>query len=157
MASTNYTTNLQLSSWDENDKPERLDFVNDNIKIDNTVGSHISDTDIHLSADQKAKLEEPFVIETLIGTGEATRTVNLSFTPKMIIVLAGDKYPVGTDQYGTHYFYFGIATQTKCTSGLSLSGNTLTLTQNKNYQPDLGVSLPFFNEGGTRYMLVIFK
>ena len=34
MASTNYTTNLQLSSWDENDKPERLDFVNDNIKID---------------------------------------------------------------------------------------------------------------------------
>ena len=61
MASSSFTTHLGLCDWAASDRPKRADFVSDNTIIDTQLGGHIANGNIHLSADEKAKLDEPFV------------------------------------------------------------------------------------------------
>ena len=56
MATSNYTPNLHLSAWEATDRPKRADFVSDNTIIDTQLGGHIANGNIHLNADEKARL-----------------------------------------------------------------------------------------------------
>ena len=86
MATSNYTPNLHLSAWEASDRPKRADFVSDNTIIDTQVGGHIANSNIHLSADEKAKLDEPYVSIMYAGTGESQRTIPLDFHPKFVFI-----------------------------------------------------------------------
>lgn len=86
MASSNYTPNLHLSAWDASDRPKRADFVSDNTIIDTQLGGHIANGNIHLNADEKAKLDEPYVVMMYAGNGEAQRTITLDFHPKFVFI-----------------------------------------------------------------------
>ena len=48
MASSSFTKNLGLCSWSETDRPKRIDFVTDNLLIDEKLGEHLADSDIHI-------------------------------------------------------------------------------------------------------------
>ena len=65
MASTNKTQNLGLNNWLETDKPKRIDFVSDNAIVDNILGTHIKDNDIHLTSSEKDRVSEPFEVRDL--------------------------------------------------------------------------------------------
>ena len=54
MASTNKTTRLQLNSWVASDKPKMEDFNSDNAIIDQSLGTHIANTSIHVTAADKS-------------------------------------------------------------------------------------------------------
>ena len=86
MSSTNKTSNLGLNSWIESDKPKRTDFVYDNTVIDRVLGNHVNDGNIHLTEDEKTKVQSPFVIHTIYGTGTATLNVKLGFVPSMVMI-----------------------------------------------------------------------
>ena len=62
MPSTNTTPNLGLNSWLSSDKPKRTDFVSDNTIIDTVLGTHISDSNLHLTSLQKDYVAEPYKI-----------------------------------------------------------------------------------------------
>lgn len=156
MAATNHTKNLNLSLWDETDKPERLDFVNDNNKIESAVSEHTLDTDIHITAELKDKLKTPFVTASYTGTGSTQRTIDFTFEPTLVIVFIPGSLPFEVDSYGTHLGFMGIATQAGSSRGLSLSGKSLTVSSIA-YQPDDTVAVPLFNNNNAKYQLLIFK
>lgn len=86
MASSNYTPNLHLNAWDASDRPKRADFVSDNAIIDTKLGEHIANSGIHVSAAEKAQLNEPYVILMYSGNGESERTIELDFHPRFVFV-----------------------------------------------------------------------
>ena len=85
MASTNKTPNFNLNSWLGTDKPTRSDFNSDNELIDSILSEHIENSDVHISSEQKAKLEQPFVKGMIAGNGESSKTITFDFAPSFVI------------------------------------------------------------------------
>lgn len=86
MASGSYTPNLHLNAWEASDRPKRADFVSDNTIIDTQLGGHLANGNIHLSAAEKALLNEPYVSMMYAGNGESERTIELDFRPKFVFI-----------------------------------------------------------------------
>ena len=153
MPSTNKTPNLRLNNWIESDIPKRIDFVSDNVIIDNLLGGHINDNGKHLTTAEKGRVSEPYVFSLVQGTGTSSAEFRPGFTPKMAVVFKTSAPPVklSTDSLIINY---AIATQSGGSGGASLSGDTLTLTQNS--APSNGTQYNL-NESGSSYVIVYFK
>lgn len=161
MASTNKTPNLNLNSWLGTDQPTRTDFVYDNTTIDTTVGGHILDTDIHVNSTQKQKLEQPFEVNSISGNGNATRTINLSFAPSLVIYYQKG-YPFTGYNSTSDYTICRagivglISGFSSASLGLSLSGTTLTVNQSTT-EPEAGGNFINLNANGSQYGYVAFR
>ena len=58
MAATNHSTTLGLSLWEQTDCPEWADFLQDNQKLEQLAGGHISNAALHLTAEEKQFLSQ---------------------------------------------------------------------------------------------------
>jgi len=154
MASSNYTTNLHLNAWAAGDRPKRADFVSDNNIIDNRLGGHILDDDIHLSAAQQDKLNTPFTVSIYSGNGSAERTIQLGFTPQLAIVFKRGVIPAGWfDNKNTANF--AIATNGYgFSTGVSITTSGVIVRQIAQNADGICVSL---NESGAQYTVIAFK
>ncbi|MBC8570525.1 hypothetical protein [Zongyangia hominis] len=96
MASTNHTEHLGLNQWILTDKPRMDDFNSDNLKIDQSLGTHVADGDIHVTAAERAKWNgAPRIASgTYVGDNSVSRTISVGFTPKFCIIFAQDEMPV---------------------------------------------------------------
>ena len=155
MASSNYTSNLHLSAWQETDRPKRADFVSDNSIIDETLGGHINNGNIHMTAAEKSKLSEPFVTMVYGGSGESERTFSLGFVPKFVMVFKRNApfvtYSSGVNIVNSGYASYGNGS----TAGISVSGSgNVVLTEQSTPSNGMRVSL---NEDGSQYSMVAFK
>lgn len=161
MASTNKTPNLNLNSWVGTDQPTRTDFVYDNTTIDTALGGHISDSDIHVTSAQKTKISQPFIVDTIMGNGNATKTINLPFAPSLVIYYQKD-YPFTGYNSSSDYTIcragiVGLVSGFSSASlGLSLSGSTLTVSQSTT-TPSAGGNFINLNENGGQYGYVAFR
>ena len=157
MSSTNKTPILGLNSWEGSDKPKRDDFNNDNELIDTIVGGHINNPDVHLSFDEKMKLNAPFVISYYIGDDVNTRTIPLDFTPSLVIIFAHG-VPLSTyDKATDHVYAFaGFATPLYATAGIYIEENKLIVTDSTG-SPTMRNFYPRMNTSGYRYHYVAFK
>lgn len=81
MASSGKTEQLQLSLWEAGDRPERLDFRQDNEKLEELLGGHLSDPALHLTATQKEYMKRPWGVHTYRGTGYSAQYVS-TITPR---------------------------------------------------------------------------
>ncbi|MCH5303406.1 MAG: hypothetical protein J1E41_00960 [Ruminococcus sp.] len=153
MASTNKTQNLGLNNWLETDKPKRIDFVSDNTIIDNILGTHIKDSDLHLTSEEKDRVSQPFEISVGYGTGNPTKEMRTSFIPKMAIVFKTNSSPV---KYANDYPFvnFCIATQKGTSGGAELVNDTLTLKQSNVSENGVYYNL---NELYATYVIIYFK
>ncbi len=128
MASTFKTTNLGLSNWLETDKPTRSDFVSDNVIIDNSLGAHLNDTTLHLTQEEKNQLSEPYIFDILQGTGEESRTIELLFTPRLVMYYAVDKPLIENSDTGSTV-NGGVSAYTYGSSGgISIADKKIILT-----------------------------
>ena len=154
MASSNYTANLHLCAWNENDRPKRADFVSDNNIIDTQLGGHINNSGIHLTAAEKAKLSSPFECTVYAGSGEAERTVSVGFVPKFVIVYKRGEAPVsyvnGVTVVNCGFAYYGSGGS----AGASISSSGVVVTQSSSAVNGVRVNL---NEEDAQYALVAFK
>ena len=135
-----------------------VDFNNDNRIIDQTVGRHIDNGDIHLSADDRAAFDEPYVLMSYAGNGAVSRDITITedFEPSWGMIFRINCTPSIVDiNNNTDYNYFGIFTKNGSTSGLSLSGGTLTVSQASI--PVFGSELKSYNENGAAYMVLAFR
>lgn len=153
MASTNKTSNLGLNSWLETDRPKRIDFVSDNNIIDNVLGGHINDGDLHLTSDEKNRVSQPFKVMTLYGTGTATVQIKPGFTPNMAIVF---KKEAPSSQYTGSYTKInaGIATSIGTSGGVSISGDSVEVQQSTSASNGIFYNL---NESYAQYIVVAFR
>lgn len=152
MPSAFKTTNLGLNVWLGSDKPTRSDFVSDNNIIDNKLGGHINNTDKHLSADEKIRLDSPYEIQILQGNGDTIRTVELNFQPKIAICFAVNTPSVVT-QGSISTVSSAIAVyNTGGSGGLVISENSIKVKNETD-----GNAFYNLNESGVQYILIAFR
>ena len=153
MATSNYTTNLHLSAWEDTDRPKRADFVSDNQIIDTQLGGHILNGALHFTAAEKAKLAEPYVAAAYVGTGDAQRTITLNFQPKMVFVY---KRGVPFITYGSSVNVVNAAVgfyANGASVGISITTTGVIVTET-GASNGVRVSL---NENGSQYTIIAFK
>lgn len=151
MASTNKTSHLQLNQWVGTDKPTRLDYVQDNQKIDTAMSNHENNTELHFTTEEKEKIQNPRT-SYYSGDGAESRTITLSYAPKVIIVY---KKNAATHEYMSTYqkvnWCLGVLGN-GYTGGLSISGKTITVKQTSTTD-SYGLRYNL-NENGAQYAII---
>ena len=154
MATSSYTPNLHLSAWADSDRPKRADFVSDNNIIDTQLGGHIADSTIHVTAQEKAKISEPFVSALYAGSGESSRTIILGFQPKMVFVYKRGvpfvTYSGGVNNVNAACSHYGNGASV----GISITSSGVQVTQSAEASDGVKVCL---NESGCQYTIIAFK
>lgn len=130
MASTNKTSRLQLNSWLPTDKPKMEDFNSDNEIIDQSLGTHVSNTGIHVTSTEKSFWNERIVSGFYTGSGKETNSINLGFKPIFVFVTAHSR-PMGTykSSDGKTYIYTASAGSTYYSPCISLNDTGFTVSQ----------------------------
>lgn len=155
MASTNKTPNLKLNSWIGSDKPKRTDFVGDNDIIDRELGNHLNDTVVHLTEEDRQKLDVPFSVTTFSGTGVDNRILNFSFEPSFVIVYKRLDSFCKQDSSGNTKINGAFFAKKDGTDSCGvLSKSTLKLRQSSEAD---GGFLYNLNEQYGQYVVVCFK
>lgn len=93
MSSTNKTDNLGLSNWVHSDTPKMIDFTTDNVIVDSVLGSHLKNTDIHLSKEDRELLGGGINSILISGDGSTSRTITLDSAPKMVQIFLKNNPP----------------------------------------------------------------
>ncbi|MBR5272470.1 MAG: hypothetical protein IKU25_03635 [Clostridia bacterium] len=157
MSSNQKTPRLKLNVWDGSDKPKRADFNYDNETLDTTLGEHLDNTEIHITSQERAKWDAPFVIGTYQGNGANTRVINLDFTPSFLIVYANlIPWSVFNKDSNKVFSYGGFSTVWYSSPGIYLGENSFTVTDT----PSNAVYSNFYpcmNTSGYRYQYIAFK
>ena len=156
MSSASKTSNLNLNVWAGSDKPTRSDFNSDNNIIDSLCGGHISNNNIHVTAEQKSTWSNPFVIGTYFGTGVNSRTFSLGFNPRLVIVFAND-YPLVTSDYTytSSKCYAAIGTANGASMGVVLETGGFSIAQSSVMAVDDCTAM--LNQSGAVYTYIAFK
>lgn len=118
---------------------------------DMLCGSHIGNEEIHLSAEQKARLDTPFRTGTYYGTGAASQSVELGTRPAAVFVAALQMPPVHPNfSAGSSQVYFGFAAAGGGGMGIELTSSGFRLRSGSSYT--LGTTSPGLNAMGTQYV-----
>lgn len=153
MSSYNKTERLGLNNWSESDRPMRNDFNSDNLIIDEVLGNHISDSDMHLGTEEKSRVSRPLVINAYTGNGNSERTITLSKAPLGVFVYRVDKpFSVYDSATGCTKVYSSVAfVGGQSATGLSLNGSTVTVRQSS---ASVGGVLNCLNEADAQYKII---
>ena len=125
---SNYTSNYQLCQWEGTDKVLRTDFNGDNAKIDAALA-------------EKAEV----VFGTYTGDGTATRTIDLGFTPKAVLL----EHPSGMRMTNNNIAFGGLALLNFPANGFQIVEGGFSVRYNSGYVHT--------NNSGTVYHYLAFK
>ncbi len=158
MSSSNKTS-LGLNLWSGSDKPQRIDFCNDNEIIDSQIKQHIEDTLSHVSSDDRTRWDKNVFYGAYAGSGSEYQTIKTKcpFTPLAAVVFAHNTPPYVRDTSTNQgYSYFGFASAIASSYGVKLNptDKTLTVPQQVNTIKNEVMSL---NNNGTVYCYLLFR
>ncbi len=118
-------------------------------------GSHISNTDIHLSPAQKTRLDAPFRSGIYMGNGQASSTIEVGIKPSAVFVASLQMPPVHPNfSAATTQVYFGFATASGGSMGVELTASGFRLRMGSGYS--LGTTSPGLNVSGAQYIYFAF-
>lgn len=156
MASKNKTEHLALNLWESTDRPQRGDFNSDNLIVDEALGTHLEDTNLHLTAEEKVRVQRPVKITGYQGNGQAEATITLDAVPTGVIVYC-DTIPIVnydsasecTKIYSAVVFYGAGSTK-----GAELAGKVLKVKQDTSAADGVMCCL---NESGRQYKVAVIR
>lgn len=156
MPTQNKTANLNLNSWLGTDKPKRSDFVADNAILDQVIGEHLEDEDMHFTTADRTLLNNPFVIGTLAGDGNTSKEHTFDFNPKLVFVFLKNAPFIEYDSTNGYTLCNSAVASNGygATKGASLFVDTLTLSQSTTAQGGRFINL---NKSGGQYFYIAFK
>lgn len=155
MAASEKTAVLGLSRWKGTDKPRRADFVADNDALEEKVGGHLNDADLHLNADRAARLDTPWEARSYTGNGAAQRAVLFGFTPRFAAVFAVGK-GLCAPEGDCIKQYAAFAQPGQSTEGIALNAIQVIVRQAASV-PESGGVMAALNETGVTYILLAFR
>lgn len=120
-------------------------------------GSHISNSEIHFSPEEKERFLSPCLAGSYFGTGAATRSISLGFKPALVIAFAR-QMPVTTTDFAGGFTgsRFAIATaENSAMQGIEIISGGFRLLSGSSYY--IGNSHPLLNEAGTLYTYLAFR
>lgn len=119
-------------------------------------GSHINNTQVHLTEKEKEYLITPFVHGSYFGTGSASRTISLGFRPSIVVVTANGLPMLYYDRNeGVNHTLSGVAFEGGQSIGVKLTNN--------GFEVRTGDSIsarncyPSLNEATITYVYIAFK
>lgn len=155
MSATSYSKNLGLCLWSETDRPKRMDFVNDNNIIDETVGGHIADSNVHVTQAEKELYSTPYKVVTYAGTGASTRTIPLDKEYTFAMVFQKDSPVVATDSQGNTVMHFAVVGRVfGSNANLTLTSSGLEVVQDTSANDGV---INNFNQQYGQYVIVLFR
>ncbi len=155
MSSSQKTEYLGLNSWLGSDRPQRIDFVDDNRILDNAIKEHITNTTAHCTSTQKAKYENPYSFQSYAGTGAESKVVTLAFSPKFVMVFTKDAPLMQTDANGVLLANFAIAAKSNGgTGGVTINNSNITVYQSLTENNGVKYNL---NKLNGQYCIIAFK
>lgn len=155
MSSSSFTPNLGLCSWSETDRPKRIDFVSDNLLIDEKLGTHLADSDIHITADEKQRMLAPYTVLEYQGDGQSERALGVSGTYSFAIVYQKFYPAVTRDNDGNYVSHLAFAGRLFGSGGeINLTNDKLIVTQNSTATDSIKNN---FNENLGQYVAILFK
>lgn len=115
-------------------------------------GSHVRDSEIHVTAQDKEKWNELFVTGSYLGSGGSSRSINLGFSPNLVIVTSLGNHPSVYDSANAVIKnYFGVCTASGGTGiEITASGFRAMSVSTTGTQTNL-------NQAGTSYSYIAFK
>lgn len=116
--------------------------------------THVVDSNIHLTAEEKAYCLAPFVVGTFVGDGEPEQNVVLNFRPKFVILFGSGTAGFSIED-NTIYSYFAFSIGNKSTKGLEMLGNGFKVKMGTNVV-SYGTR-PLLNTLGQTYNYIAFK
>lgn len=149
MSASNRTPYLSLNQWSLDDKPQMEDVNRDNLLIDALVSAHIGDMVPHLTLDEHEKLTKRIVFTEYFGNNAPSRDYTLSIKPIFAIAFAVS-HPLCEYSGEKVTSYFGIASSSSGSSGISISGNIVTVKNTEDSSP------VFLNKVGITYCIAAF-
>lgn len=116
-------------------------------------GSHIRNSTIHVTAEDKEKWNEPFTIGFYVGNGSSSRSIRVGFSPALVILMAAGKPPVTIDfTKSTAKNYFAMAAPSTNSLGIEMTSTGFKLS---NSSSD-GVTADL-NSAGVSYIYIAYK
>lgn len=116
-------------------------------------GSHIRNSEIHVTAEDKTKWNAPYATGFYLGTGSSARSVSVGFKPKLLILMASGNPSVSVDfTKSTCKSYMAMATETANSIGLTLTSNGFKVTNSTS-----GNVTSDYNGAGITYSYIAFK
>jgi hypothetical protein len=155
MSSTNKTKNLNLNSWLGGDKPQRTDFVYDNEVVDEVVGNHIDDNNIHLTTADRKNFSTPVTAFTYIGDGSDRKTLELPVSCTAVFVIRLGKPPVEQGSNGKPVSNFSCSAYGKNASSALVFGSKTEIDV-CNYSSSNGEAVNLNTSQGT-YLVLCFR
>ncbi len=117
-------------------------------------GSHITDKDVHVTLNDKALWNAPFVMGSYVGTGAGSRSIALGFKPSLVLLFASNMPLVVADyNNSTAQCYLGIGTASGGLMGFSVTSSGFKVSQTDSYS---GNSMKY-NQAGISYIYIAFK
>lgn len=152
-------TSLGLNLWSGGDYPQRIDFCNDNIIIDEQITSHTTDTPHHVSDDDRARWDKNIFSGIYAGNGDSSQTITAKcpFEPSALIVFAHNALPyVWKDSTTQGHIYTAFASTTAASYGVSVNfkSRSFTVMQKVTSFNDEVISL---NESGILYGYIFIR
>ncbi|WP_312643361.1 hypothetical protein [Hydrogenoanaerobacterium sp.] len=156
MPSTHKTSFLNLNQWLGGDKPKREDFNSDNLNIDNGIKNHVQNAVAHVSeVDRSAWNSGVFTVGSYIGDTLSTRTIELGFRPRMVILFTADRTLNEYKQtFDTNNVYAAIYTPLGASLGIAATSTGFTVQNNGNTVT--GGSTCALNQNNKTYIYLVF-
>jgi hypothetical protein len=156
MSSSAKTPILGLNKWSGADKPQRMDFNNDNDKIESQLGNHVVNSNIHLTNKEKEWINSYCATGSYTGNGSISNFYELDFTPKVVFVAMVTSGAVSyTPNDSKVTATFAIATELYNSPGLEIVEEGFMIENPSNtsgFSCNLGL-----NKLGAQYLFVAFK
>ncbi|MDY6060778.1 MAG: hypothetical protein SPI54_02625 [Oscillospiraceae bacterium] len=116
-------------------------------------GSHIRDTVVHVTKQDKENWNNPLMTGFYLGNGASSRTINFGFKPRFIAVFSPDM-PNTTIDFSSSKAknYFAVAADDTSSNGVQLTSTGFRVT-NKT----VGSVSAAMNEAGTSYCYIAMK
>ncbi len=115
-------------------------------------GSHIRNSSIHVTEEDKSKWNEAFVTGVYMGVGNASKSISVGFQPSLVLVNVSG-YPPAVVNFtsSTAKNYFAMATRD------SSAGVIITSTGFRTDSTAVSGSSYALNEAGVTYTYIAFK
>lgn len=156
MASSLKTEKLGLNQWSGDDKPKREDFNSDNQILETLVGTHVFKDTVHVTPEEKDKINTYCFCMMYIGDGAADRVIDIGFKAKVAFVFPIDKpFSVYNTTENKLYNYAAAAISTHHTTGLRITENGFAVSNSGTaVQGDWNVTT---NKQNIMYFVIALK
>lgn len=160
MGSTNKTVNLGLNSWIGSDKPQRVDFNNDNDILDTAIGNHNNDKTIHITQEERDNWNTFVKSGVYFGNGAAERTIELEcdFDVSFAVIFASNR-PVSIAGFSTsrHHNYAAFVGRLGSSAGAKFSKDYRSIVVTQSSSALMNNEYINLNESGVSYTYILFR